>query len=197
MNDSTLDFDWFVPLSEKKKTLGEAFDELANFGDNQNGIPLIVQVVENPKFDLPGIDIFSGATSLKTHDYIHLLLGRGILPKDEAFVIGFTMGSTNRVSPLEEKLYSLFSRYIYPKPFRFSDSDFDVYKDALRLGFISDCQPLDKVDYDAILHLSLEDARKAVGIESSLLKAYYEIEQRRYPAERESQRLLKGMKDEE
>lgn len=190
MDTPTLNFDWFIPLSEQEKTLGEAYSELAAFGDNQNAIPFIVQMVENPKFDLPGVDIFSGATSLKTHDVIHILLGRGILPKDEAFVIGFTMGSTNRVSAVEEKLYGLFSRFLYPKEFRFSDTDFEVYKDALRLGFISDCQPLDKVDYEALMHLSLEDARKAIGIESSLIRAYYEIEKRRYPDERESQRLL-------
>ena len=190
MDTPKLNFDWFIPLSEQAKTLGEAYSELAAFGDNQNAIPFIVQMVENPKFDLPGIDIFNGATSLKTHDFIHILLGRGILPKDEAFVIGFTMGSTNRVSAVEEKLYGLFSRFLYPKEFRFSDTDFEVYKDALRLGFISDCQPLDKVDYEALMHLSLEDARKAIGIESSLIRAYYEIEKRRYPDERESQRLL-------
>ena len=40
------------------------------------------------------------------------------------------------------------------------------------------------------MHLNLEDARKAIGIESSLIRAYYEIEKRRYPDERESQRLL-------
>ncbi|WP_369985049.1 hypothetical protein [Thalassolituus sp.] len=192
MENSGLNFDWFIPLSEKDKTLKEVYAELASFGDNQGSIPLIVQLVENPKFDIPGFDIFNGATSLQTHDYIHILLGRGILPKDEAFVIGFTMGSTNRVSSLEEKLYGLISKYLYPKEFQFSDSDFDVFKDALRLGFISDCQPLNTVDYEALMPLSLEEARKAIGIESSLIRAYYEIEQRRYPDERESQRLLQG-----
>ena len=35
--------------------------------------------------------------------------------KDEAFVIGFTMGSTNRVSTTEEKLYSFFAKYSLPQ----------------------------------------------------------------------------------
>lgn len=97
--------EWFVPLSEEKRTLREAYTELLAFGLKQEDIPLIIQMVENPKFDLPGIDIFHGSTDLRTHDFIHILLGRGVMIKDEAFVIGFTMGSTNRVTTTEERLF--------------------------------------------------------------------------------------------
>lgn len=181
---------WFVPISESSKTLADAFTEMEAIALPQDSIPFIVQLVENPKFDIPGIDIFSGATNLETHDYIHLLLGRGVLPKDEAFVLGFTMGSTNRVGSWEEKLYGLFSKYLYPKAYRFSDDDFHVYKDAIRLGFVSDCKPLNDVDYESLSHLTLEEARKEIGLETSLLKAYYEIEKKRYPDSYESQRLI-------
>lgn len=184
--------EWFIPLSEGKLTLKEAFENMQTIALDQDSIPLIVQLVENPDFDLPGIDIFSGATNLKTHDYIHLLLGRGVLPKDEAFVLGFTMGSTNRVGDFEKALYGLFTRFLYPKHYQFSKQDFELYKDAVRLGHISDCTPLDKVDYEAIEHLSLDDAREHLGIEKSLLKAFYEIEVKRYPDAYESNRLLSG-----
>jgi len=181
--------EWFIPLSRSEQLLGEAFKEMQGIALEQDSIPMLVQLVENPKFDLPGIDIFSGATDLETHDYIHILLGRGVLPKDEAFILGFTMGSTNRVGQIEEKLYGLFTRFLYPKHYRFSDDDFQVYKDAVRLGYISDCQPLDKVDYASLSGLSLDDARAKIGIESSLLQAYYDIEAKRYPDAFESQRL--------
>ena len=184
--------EWFIPISEQTKTLGQAFEEMQLIALEQDSIPLIVQLVENPGYDLPGIDIFSGATNLETHDYIHLLLGRGVLPKDEAFVLGFTMGSTNRVGSFEEKLYGLFAKYLYPKHYRFSDEDFQIYKDAVRLGYISDCQPMDTVDYPALRDLPLEEARKAIGIETNLLKAYFEIEMKRHPDSFETQRLLDG-----
>ena len=108
--------DWFVPLSCKGKTLSEAYNELNQFGLEQDEVPWVIQMVENPKWDLPGVDIFHGATSLMTHDYIHILLGRGVLPRDEAFVIGFTMGSTNRVTATEEKLYTFFAKYLSYDP---------------------------------------------------------------------------------
>lgn len=181
---------WFIPLSQGDISLREGLARMQTIALPQESIPLIVQLVENPKFDLPGIDIFSGATDLSTHDYIHLILGRGVLPKDEAFVLGFTMGSTNRVGDIEEKLYGLFTRFLYPKHYRFSDDDFQVYKDAVRLGYISDCRSLADVDYDAMLDLSLSKARADIGVETDLLRAYYKIEKQRYPDSFESQRLL-------
>src|SRR5262245_56769531 len=88
--------EWFVPLACGDRTLGEARRTLAEIGLAQSEVPYMVRLVENPRFDLPLVDSFHGATSLDTHDCIHILLGRGLLPKDEAFVIGFSMGSTGR-----------------------------------------------------------------------------------------------------
>jgi len=182
---------WFIPLSSDSMTLREGMEEMSKIALKQGDIPLLVKLVENPDYDfLPGFDIFSGATGLETHDYIHLVLGRGVLPKDEAFILGFTMGSTNRVGVIEEKLYGLFTQYLYPKHYQFSKSDFEVYKDAVRLGYISDCEPLDKIDYPSLLDYSLADVRKKIGVEAALLEAYYSIEAARYPESFESQRLV-------
>lgn len=180
---------WFVPLSCSDLTLRQALVGLQQIGLRQEEVPFLVQLIENPRFDLPGIDLFHGATDLETHDTIHILLGRGLLPKDEAFVLGFTMGSTNRVTESEEFLYGIFTRYLYPKAYRFADDDVQVFKDAVRLGYVSDCQSLASADYKALLDLPLPQARQALGIEQDLLEAYYRIEARRYPNALESQRL--------
>ncbi|MDP7000186.1 MAG: hypothetical protein QF569_29390, partial [Candidatus Poribacteria bacterium] len=108
----------------------------------------------------------------------------------EAFVIGFTMGSSNRVTSTEENLYSFFARYLYPKAYRFTDEDLRVFKDAVKLGFISDCQSLSEVDYSRYFEQPLGEIREDLGIETNLLHAYYTIEKRRHPESKESQRLL-------
>jgi hypothetical protein len=90
-------------------------------------VPFLVRLVENPKLDLPLLDVFHGATDLPTHDYIHLVLGRGLLAKDEAFVIGFTMGATDQVGRGEEFLYGVFAKYLYPRQYRFTDEDLRVF----------------------------------------------------------------------
>ena len=181
---------WHVPLSQNKSTLAAAYDSLRSIALRQREVPLMVQLVENPRFDLPGVEIFSGATNLRTHDFLHILLGRGLLPKDEAFVLGFTMGSTNRVGAIEETLFTLIARYLYPKTYRFDDEDVAVYKDAVRLGHISDCKPLAGIRFGPMMNWSLQRIRKAVGVEDDFLRAYYAIEARRYPKSVESQRLL-------
>ena len=182
---------WHVPLSDCDRVLGECFAELKAIGLSQNDIPLVVKLVENPNYDwLPGFDIFNGAADIHQHDYIHIVLGRGLLLKDEAFVLGFTAGSTNRVSTTEEQLYSFFTKYIYPKNYQFSDDDIHVYKDAVKLGFISDCQRLDKVDFAAMSDMTVSEVRKAIGLEEDLLRAYFNIEMKRYPDAIECQRNL-------
>ena len=57
-----------------------------------------MRLLENPKYHLPGVTLFHGAVDLDMHDRIDIALGRGLLTAiDEAFTIGFTMGSTKRV----------------------------------------------------------------------------------------------------
>ena len=182
--------DWHIPFSRDDLTLGQARASLAALGAKQEEIPLMIQLVENPRFDIPGVDIFHGAVDLKTHDCIHIILGRGLLPKDEAFVIGFTMGSTNKVTTLEENLYAWFSKHLYPKVYQFDDEAIRIFKDATKLGYISDCDPLDEVDYGKYTDWTLRDIRRDIHLEPDLILAYFRVEQKRYPASKASQRLL-------
>ena len=177
--------DWHLPLTRGGVTLDQAIDDLARVGAAPEEIPFMVRLAENPEYDL-----FHGAVDLRTHDCIHLLLGRGLLAKDEAFVIGFTMGSTHKMGATEEKLFTLVAQHLYPGIYRFDEDDVRVFRDAVRLAFVSDCAALDKVDYDRHLERTLDELRRDLGIEVDLLHAYYAIERRRYPAARESQRLL-------
>lgn len=182
--------DWIIPISEESLTLRQTLESSSHLKADQDDIPLIIQLVENPRFDIPGINPFNGAVDLHTHDCIHAILGRGMLPKDEAFVIGFTMGSTNRVTATEERLFTLASKYLYPGPYKFSDQEIQVFKDAVRLGFISDCAPLSEINYDHYMDLSVKEIREIIGVEADLLRAYYRIEKKRYPEDKASSRLI-------
>ncbi|HEX9463858.1 MAG TPA: hypothetical protein VGB82_14765 [Alphaproteobacteria bacterium] len=177
--------DWSVPLSRKDMTLREAAAELSCVGAAPDDIPLMVRLAENPRYNL-----FHGAVDLKTHDYIHCVLGRGLLAKDEAFVIGFTMGSTNRLSATEERLFTLVAERLYPGIYRFTREDVRVFRDAVRLAFLCESPPLNQVDYGAHLGRTLGEVRRRLRIDEPLLSAYYAIEKKRYPHAPESRRLL-------
>ncbi len=177
--------DWHIPLSQRSMTLREAAEDLARVGAAPEDIPLMVRLAENPRYNL-----FHGAVDLKTHDYIHAVLGRGLLAKDEAFVIGFTMGSTNRLTATEEKLFTLVAERLYPGIFRFSREDVRVFRDAVRLAFICETPALNQIDYEQHMDVPLGTIRRELRIDEDLLRAYFAIEKQRYPGSPESRRLL-------
>jgi len=179
-----------IPLWETETTLREAYDRLMGVGNPPDDVPLIVRLTENPDFHFGGFGFFKGRVTLEQHDYAHIVLGRGLVLMDEAFVIGFTMGSSNRVSTQEKELFAFIAGNAYPKPYRFTKDGLQVFKDATHLGYISDCQPLELIDFRPLLDLPLGEVRKRIGLEADLLQAYYEIEARRYPNVRASQRLV-------
>lgn len=182
--------DWHIPLSRDAITLRAARESLAQVGAGQQEIPLMIQLVENPKFRIPGLTLFHGAVDLQQHDCIHIILGRGLLDMDEAFTIGFTMGSTCKVTTTEENLFALIAKHLYPKVYQFNADNIAVFRDAVRLGYISSAQPLDEIDFEPFMDRPLREIRDAIGLETALLRAYYEIERCRYPQSQASQRLL-------
>jgi len=182
---------WITKLDDDEKTLRQAYESLMMIGNSQEEVPLIVKLTENPKFHLGGLGFFKGRVTLEQHDYIHILLGRGLTLMDEAFVIGFTMGSTDRVSTREQSVFEFINKALYPKPYRFKEDGIKVFRDAVALAYVSDCQPLEEVDFEPLLDLPLREVRKAVGLEVDLLESYYRIEARRYPDCEASQRLVK------
>lgn len=183
---------FLIPLSEAEMTLAEALAKLEEIGNPDSDVPWIVRIMENPSFDFPPFSMFKGRVSLLQHDCIHLLLGRGTTLIDEAFTIGFTMGSSNAMSTTAANLFGFVAGNWYPKAYRFPDHTQRVYEDAVHLGMVSGCQPLEEVDYQPLMDSSLGVVREQLGIEVDLLASYYKIEAARNPKCAASQRLLGG-----
>ena len=113
---------------------------------SKNEVPLVIRFMENPKFDF--FNIFPGSVTLKSHDCIHALLGRGLLPKDEAFVIGFTMGTTKKLGRLREWLFLLIARHLYPEGYKFYEEEKQIFRNGVDIGSHMGCVNLSKVDFD-------------------------------------------------
>ncbi|MDX1694998.1 MAG: hypothetical protein R3208_14625 [Ketobacteraceae bacterium] len=182
--------DWHIPWKDDHYTLQECLDNLALLGAPPQKIPFLVRLVENPGYRIPGLTLFHGAVELRQHDCIHILLGRGLLSKDEAFVIGFTMGSTNQVSTAEENLFCKIAKHLYPSIYRFDDEDISIFKDAVRLGSICRPERLDSFDFEPWLDRSVRDLRKAAGLDRGMIEAYYRLEKQRFPGALASQRNI-------
>jgi len=137
---------WHNPLSRGDLELGHVVDSLKPIAISQSEVPLIIQLVA-PRFDLPLINIFQGSTNLAQHDSAHIIIGRGLGLKDEAFVLGFTMGSTDQMTSWKREAFVLATTKLYPAGFHFQPEEIRVYRDAVAAGFISRCEPLHSVDF--------------------------------------------------
>lgn len=179
-----------LPLAEGAVTLREGLRRLMEVGNSQAEVPLIVRLMENPAFDVPPLSMFRGRVNLEHHDCIHLLLGRGTTLMDEAFTIGFTMGSTKRMSSSATDLFAAVAERAYPKAYRFPPTAVRVFRDAVHLASISNCRRLDAVDFKALMDLPLREIRERLGLEEELLTAYYRIEAARNPEIAACQRLV-------
>ncbi len=181
-----------LSLAEGSVTMREGLRRLMAVGNSQGEVPLIVRLMENPAFDLPPLSMFRGRVNLEQHDCIHLLLGRGTTLMDEAFTIGFTMGSTKRMSTSATDLFAAVAERLYPKAYRFPLAAVRVFRDAVHLAAISNCRRLDAVDFGPLMDIPLRDIRQRFGVEEELLRAYYRIEAQRNPENPACRRLVEG-----
>ena len=150
-----------------------------------SSVPWRVRLLENPSSPcaLPGaVDLFS-------HDCVHLLLGRGLLPQDEAFVLGFTMGTNPRCAEWHVRLFCWCARHLYQGDYRFSETDTEVFRFAVAAARRSRAALLEAVDFHAWLERPLRQVRAALGIEPGYLRRVYAAEAARWPGTVVSRRL--------
>ena len=176
---------WHHPLSKGSNNLKTVLDGMKEFKLAQEDVPLIIKLTENPKYFTS--KLFTGAVDLFSHDCIHVLLGRGLLPKDEAFVIGYTMGSGKKMSRWRRNLFLWICKYLYPEGYKFTEEERYIFYSGVMAG--SRCSAdLSKVQFDKLQNMKIDYIRKLLGIDKELLKCYYCTEKRLFDG-KESQRL--------
>ena len=176
---------WHHPLSKGSNNLKTVLDGMKEFKLAQEDVPLIIKLTENPKYFTS--KLFTGAVDLFSHDCIHVLLGRGLLPKDEAFVIGYTMGSGKKMSRWRRNLFLWICKYLYPEGYKFTEEERYIFYSGVMAG--SRCSAdLSKVQFDKLQNMKIDYIRKLLDIDKELLKCYYCTEKRLFNG-KESQRL--------
>lgn len=180
---------WNPGLDNGHLTLEEIMSTLP--ASDPSDIPWIVRLFENPKppIRIPELFPLPGSINLKRHDAIHCLLGRGLLPQDEAFVIGFTMGATINCMPWHFNFFQFISTTIYPKPYRFNKD----HLISLQLGYNKGkevlASDLGHFPFERFMDFTLDQLRSRLGIDRQKLYAIYRIERMLLPETVESKRL--------
>lgn len=176
---------WCCPLSNGSKKLYEVIDEMEDWSLEQQDVPLIIKLVENPKYK--SSELFTGAVTLFNHDCIHVVLSRGILPKDEAFVIGYTMGSSKRMKRWRRNLFMFCAKYLYPEEYRFGEEERFVFNMGVMAGSLCK-EDLSRVNFADFAEMSINRIRQRLGIKKTFLKYCYLIEKECFPNSTESKR---------
>ena len=181
--------DWHIPFHQDNMTLMSALASVPPLSDKSE-LPLMLRLQRDPDLSFLGQLVFHAGLDEHQHDCIHILLGRGFLPMDQAFVLGFTLGSSKKSSMPEPKLHAEVGRHFYKNVPLFSESESAVFKEGVKLAYLSFCAPLESFDFRPWHNQTLREIREAIGLEQELMLAYYAVEKHRYPHSLAAQRLL-------
>ncbi len=173
--DTDLWLAWYPGIENDELTVSEVMNSMPAAPESK--IPWIVRLFENPESWIR----FRGAVDLNDHDVLHVLLGRGLQDQDEAFVLGFAMGTAKRISKLEYWIFKFVLARIYPEPYRipaFLQPAFDL---GVQCGQQTGVRNLYRRALKDLQGLSLGEARKQAGIDMSVVRKFYELEQQKIP----------------
>jgi len=131
-------------------------------------IPFVIWLLENPSSPLA----LPGKISLRYHDYIHILLGLGISPEDEAFVIGFTMGNDLKTNRLHLFIYKTFAKFIYPEPYKFSTLDLIKFDLGFIYGRKIKVKQINDIDFEIYHDESINYLRNLFGIHADEIQDF-------------------------
>lgn len=140
-------------------------------GDEQSDIPFTVRLLENPESIVP----LPGKINLYNHDCLHILLERGISLCDEAFVVGFTMGSDLKTNRFHLAVFKFLSNLLYPQPYKFNQKQFKLFKIAFNYGRKLKVKNLNQVDFQVYENQTVGELRKLLGINLEEVKRCFDL----------------------
>jgi hypothetical protein len=174
---------WNPGLDNEGATLRDQY--LAMPRAQAPSIPWYIKLLENPASPIA----FPGAVDIFAHDCIHIVLGRGALAQDEAFVVGFTMGASGRLSRRQQRWFRLWASVVYRGMYRFTPIDRQVFDLGIETAARMNPAPLDRVAFEPLMDRPLGEIRAELGIDRAQLITTYERERARWPTSPASQRL--------
>ncbi|GAB5388657.1 MAG: hypothetical protein Alpg2KO_16250 [Alphaproteobacteria bacterium] len=174
---------WSPGLDNGHWKLGDVIESLPGAGAIE--IAFMVKVFENPASPIA----LPGAITLARHDAVHAMVGRGLRPQDEGFVIGFTMGSDPKLKPWHCKVFKFVSRYLYPKAYKFYEDDLMAWDLGVGAARKMGVPNLAEYPFEDPMDRTLDDLRKELKINLPELHAIYRKETLLAPDTEETRRL--------
>ena len=151
-------------LYQDNRTLKDCLQRID--GDRQSDIPFMVRLLENPDSILP----LPGKINLYNHDCLHILLDRGISLCDEAFVVGFTMGSDLNTNQFHLAVFEVLSNLLYPQQYKFDREQFKLLRIAFNYSRKLKVKNINYIDFKTYENKTVGEIRKLLGIDLEEVK---------------------------
>ena len=175
--------EWYPGLHHAAGTkLGRVMDTLPGFSAEQ--VPALVRLFENPSSPVALV----GACTLEQHDAIHVLLGRGLVDQDEAFVIGYTAGAGTGLTDEHVEAYRV-GLSSYAEPYTIKGRDLLAFDLGVQAGRVGGAQDLHEIEVDDCRGEPVDELRRRLKIDLESLVGFYRLEQRVIPGTPASLRL--------
>lgn len=162
--------DWNPGIDNGNDTLNSVLDTLP--GSDSVNISWKVKIIENPRSPLS----LPGCICLESHDCIHVLLGRGLLNQDEAFVIGYTMGNAIKLKNWQISMYKYYASHIFPKIYRFGERELIAFDMGIVYGKTRRTKNIHKINFDSYKNQTLGEIRAKFDINLDILRHVRYIE---------------------
>src|SRR4051812_47545595 len=166
--------EWFPGLETDELTLRELYSRLPGFSADQ--VHPMVRLFENPESPIA----FEGAITLERHDILHCLLGRGLLDQDEAFVLGYTMGTSKRMNRVKKWAFKTVLAN-YPEPYRIMGPELKAYDLGVATGSQCGTDAIYNHPLENYFDVPIGETRRRLGISKDILLECYAREQTEIP----------------
>ncbi|PSB06298.1 hypothetical protein C7B62_23215 [Pleurocapsa sp. CCALA 161] len=128
--------------------------------NNQSDIPLIIRLFENPRSPIA----LPGKISLHNHDCLHIILGLGVSPAEEAFIIGFTMGNDDSTKIWHVRLFKFIARFVYPLKYRIAHQHLNIFDLGFEHGKNHKYRNLNQIEFDRFYTITIKELRELFDI---------------------------------
>lgn len=149
------------PTQNKQLSLQEAHNALNQPGAER--LPFRVWLLESPQSPLG----LPGSTLRFNRDCFHILLNRSTALVDEAYVLGFMMGTAPQMGPIRLGIYKLLAQWIYPKSYQFSSEALQAFSTGFDRGREPRFRNLYRIDFQGSQHLTIEYWQRHLELEET------------------------------
>ncbi len=165
---------WYPGLDTDHLSVGQVLDTMP--GIQSEDIPSIISAFESPNSPLK----LPGACTLAQHDVLHVLLGRGLVDQDEAFVLGFTAVADPQFTSEDMDRYK-FAFSIYPEPYCIRGCDLLAFELGVKAAQQMKLGDIIALDVASVRNRLIGQMRRDLGIDTEVLLDIYDEERRCIP----------------